>query len=224
MANTARYIIEGNLITHEEVTRTEMVTLEGLLPHLTSYVPVELAPIPDNCKYLVVKPLDNMGLQARLLVTHEPMMQRINHKNGNARSTRESVNYRLAMPYGFFWFNLSGNRVVGPTGDSIIWTPQQWGYLWSNVPFRTVATTPVWAAHLPNCWASGAVCFGSTNVQANQPLGHFVDSAVNTFWNSEFNNDLSIAYPYPSLKAWEEASARWTRTAGKAGRCGKNAA
>lgn len=205
--STARYVIEGNVITKEEIVSSQMVTLEGLLPHLTSYIPVELAPIPDNCKYLMVKPLDNMGLSARILVTHDPMMQRINHKNGNAHSSRSPVNYRLAMPYGIFWFNLSGNRVVNAIGENIMWTPQQWGYLWSNVPFTTVGQTPVWAARLPNCWSSGAVCFGSTNVQANQPLGHFINAAINTFWTSEFNNDLSVSYPYATLKDWEIASA-----------------
>jgi hypothetical protein len=93
-----------------------------------------------------------------------------------------------------------------PQSSSMIWTPQQWGYLWSNIQFSTITETPVWSAAMPNCWTNGTVCFGSTNVTANQALGRFIDAAINTFWLSEFNNDLSVRVPHGSLPAWETAS------------------
>jgi len=201
-----RYIIEGNVITQEETVNTQMGSLSDLLPRLTSYTPLDLNPLPKNIKYIRIEPRPNMELHAQVIIEHEPILQRFNYKPVQARVRADSTNYRVHLPYGFFWFDLNGSRISDPTGDQIMWRPRNWGYLWGNQPFSTLGGTQSWGAMFPNCWANGAVCFGTTSVMGNQPLGHFIDAAINTFWTTEFNTDLDNRYPYPNMSAWQEAA------------------
>lgn len=205
---SVKYIIEGSTITKVEEVSTMMVSLDGLLPGLTSYVPLELSPMPNGVKYIIIEPLEGLELRARLLVQTEPGYQRINHMDARARDHGyvEAHNYRLSIPYGLFWFEINGNRMVTPDGEQILWAPRSWGYLWMNEPYVGLDETKVWPAMFPNCWENGRVCFGSTSTPANLPLGRFVDHAINNFWTSEFNDDLERNWPYPDMPSWEDAS------------------
>lgn len=205
---TVKYIIEGNAITKVEEVSRQMVSLDGLIPGLTSYVPLELSPLPRNLKYIIIEPKEGLKLKARLLVQQDAGPVRINHMNARALDTGHipAVNRRISVPWGIFWFELDGNRMVTPEGESLLWTPTSWGYMWSNQPYNGL-DTPIWPAHFPNCWENGRVCFGSTSTPANLPLGQFIDHAINNFWTSEFNNDLERNWPYPNMEEWEEATA-----------------
>ena len=201
-----KYVIEGNTIMEVQEATRSMGSLSDLLPRLTSYLPLELNPMPHDLAYIRIIPTQNMELSAQIIVQHTPKIQRINYKNGSASSNAENSSYQLALPYGYFWFDLNGNRIIDPTGEQIMWRPRNWGYLWGKEPFATLATTTVHGAYFPNCWGNGAVCFGTTSVTGNQPLGHFVDQAINTFWTSEFNRDLDARWPYSTMRQWQEAS------------------
>jgi hypothetical protein len=205
---SVKYVIEGSTITQvEEVTR-RMVSLDGLLPGLTSYVPLELSPMPTGLKYIIIEPKEGLELSARLIVQTEPGATRINHMAARARDTGHvpAQNYRIALPWGLFWFEVNGNRLVTPEGEEILWTPRSWGYMWSPEPYTTLDETKVWGGAFPNCWDNGRVCFGSTSTPANLPLGRFIDHAVNNFWTSEFNDDLDRRWPYPDMESWQAAT------------------
>lgn len=204
---TARYVIEGNLAVRETITRSEAVPLDDMLENLTAYQPLELYPTPHNMRSLSVKPRPNMQLQAQILIGHDPMTRRITHKNCPASSVRrDPKSYQLHFPYGLFWFALHGNKLNGPTGESIVWNPQGWGYVWMKEPFRNLdqeCFTPM----MPNIFGDSRICFGANSVNGSLPVGSFIDESINTFWTSEFNQDLDIRWPYDTLEDWEAASA-----------------
>jgi hypothetical protein len=205
---SVKYVIEGNTITQVEEVSRQMVSLDGLLPGLTSYVPLELSPMPDGLKYIIIEPKEGLELAARLIVQTDPGPQRINHMDARASHSGSvpSENWRISVPYGLFWFEVNGNRMVTPEGEEILWTPANWGYMWSKDPYTDLDNTMVWPAMFPNCWENGRVCFGSTTTQANLPLGQFINAAINNFWTSEFNNDLERNWPYDNMAEWEAAT------------------
>ena len=204
-----KYVIEGSTVKKVEEYVTNMVDLDGLLPGLTSYVPLELSPMPSGLKYIIIEPKQGLELAAHLIVQAPAGPQRINYIDGRARDHGyvEPRNYRLSLPWGLFWFDIDGNRMVTPEGEQILWTPKMWGYMWSKDPYTTLDDTEVWPAMFPNCWTNGRVCFGTTSTPANLPLGAFVDHAVNNFWTSEFNNDLDRNWPYDSIQKWADDTA-----------------
>jgi hypothetical protein len=204
--NNTRYIIEGNLAIRETITRTEGVPLDKMLENLTAYQPIEIAPTPRNLRSITVRPRPNMQLAAQVIVGHDPMSRRISHKNCPARSNRHAPqSYLLHFPYGIFWFALNGNKMSGIEGERIVWSPQGWGYVWMKEPFANFDQQG-WTPQMPNIFGDSRICFGANSVNGSLPLGHFIDQSINTFWTSEFNQDLENFFPYPSLKRWEDAS------------------
>lgn len=203
---TQEYIIRGNTIERREIMASEVALLSEVLPLLTTYSPLELSPLPKGLVYIITEPpTAGQAIRVRLLVERPPGLQRILYKHGPARSTVQAESWRISIPYQFFYFTLEGSQMMTPTATNIIWSPRQWGLFWSKEPFRDLQQ-PVTNARMPNCWENGNICFGSTSVQANQSMGHFVDEAINTFWTSEFNHDLDYPWPYRTMQRWQDAS------------------
>lgn len=200
---TVRYTIQGNEVRREEYVESTAVPLGDFLGNLTSFQPFSLSPMPKNIQYISTTPSENQSeMTAKVIVQRDPHVARINFLD---RDDEDPVNYRISLPYSFFWFVLRASQIYGKTESEIIWTPLHWGLFWSNGPF-TGLDTKVTGARLPNCYPSGDICWGSTNVRANQPFGHFIDSAINTFFLSKFNQDIDFPWPYPSMYEWQSAS------------------
>jgi len=203
--STTRYIVEGNLAIRETVTRTEGVPLDKMLENLTAYQPLEILPTPRNMRSIKVSPRPGMQLRAQVIVGHDPTKRRITHKMCPASSNRRlPKSYLLQFPYGLFWFALLGNRLPGLEGDTIVWTPQGWGYIWMKEPFNNLNQLG-WAARMPNMYGDSRICFGANSINGSLPLGSYIDQSVNTFWTSEFNQDLENRWPYDTMKQWEDA-------------------
>ncbi len=186
----------------ETLTSSEAVPLDKMLENLTAYQPIELTPVPQNLRAISVKPRAGMQLQAQVLVGHDPMTRRIVHKMCAARSTARSPrSFTLPFPYGLFWFALHGNKLLNAEGDSIIWNPQGWGYVWMKEPFENLEQN-CWSPAMPNIFHDSRICFGRNSIQGSLPLGHYIDQSVNTFWTSEFNQDLEILFPFPTMDDW----------------------
>jgi len=206
--SSTRYIVEGNLAIRETVTRTEGVPLDKMLENLTAYQPLEILPTPHNMRSIKVTPRRNMELQAQVIVGHDPTKRRITHKMCPASSNRRlPKSYLLQFPYGLFWFALHGNRLPGLEGDSIVWSPQGWGYIWMKEPFHSLKQIG-WSPRMPNMFGDSRICFGANSINGSLPLGAYIDQSVNTFWTSEFNQDLENRWPYNSMKEWEDAPDR----------------
>ena len=202
---STRYIVEGNLAVRETVTRTEAVPLDKMLENLTAYQPLELSPTPHNMRSITVKPRANMQLQAQIIIGHDPMKRRISHKQCPASSNRRiAKSYNLQFPYGLFWFALHGNKLAGIEGESIVWNPRGWGYVWMKEPFVDLDQEG-WTPRMPNIFGDSRICFGHNSVNGSLPLGHYIDQSIATFWTSEFNQDLENGFPYSTLKDWENA-------------------
>ena len=200
-----KYTIEGNFIRKEEVISSEVGLVSDLLPRLTKYMPVELSPLPHGTRYIANEPRGNNGQRLWLIVERPPTLQRILYKNVPASVTEDAISYRLNLPWQFFWFVLDATVMTTRNEDQVIWSPQTWGVFWSKTPFESLETEVTWA-HMPNCWQNGTICFGSTNVRANESIGHFIDAAINTFYTSEFNKDLDYPWPHRNMREWERAA------------------
>jgi hypothetical protein len=180
--------------------------MDKMLENLTAYQPLDISPAPQNLRAMSISPRPNMQLRAQVLVGHDPMTRRITHKYCSARSNaRSPQSYELQFPYGVFWFALHGNKLSGVEGDSIVWNPRGWGYVWMKEPYENL-DQKCWVPQMPNIFGDSRICFGANSVQGTLPLGHFVDQSVNTFWTSEFNQDLENYFPYNSLTEWADAS------------------
>jgi hypothetical protein len=207
MVSQQRFILEGGLATRETFQRSEAVPLNQLLEGLTAYQPLELDPVPKNTRYMSVTPRGTNELQAQIIVANEPMTRRISYKNVPAASDRRVAHsYNLQFPYSIFWFAMNGNKLQSITGDSIVWNPQAWGYIWMKEPFTSLDQMG-WTPQMPNIYGDSRICFGANPINGSQPLGHYIDETIATFWTSEFNQDLENVWPYPSMNAWEEAPA-----------------
>lgn len=115
--------------------------------------------------------------------------------------------YRLAMPWTYMLFDLE--------------TRSQDDTRWSMTNYRayhaeeriTRLDQQVIAALLPNVDDSATICFGSTGVDANQPMCDYIDTIVNRWYVSNFNNDLvrgrMVPRPYhpaPNWLPWVQAT------------------
>jgi hypothetical protein len=192
-----------------------------MLENLTAYQPIEINPTPHNMRSVSITPRDNMQLQAQIIIGHDPMKRRITHKNCPALSQRSLPrSYNLQFPYGIFWFALHGNKLQGVEGESMVWNPRGWGYVWMKEPFVNLDQLG-WTPQMPNLFGDSRICFGANSVNGSLPLGHYIDQSIATFWTSEFNQDLDNGYPYPSLRQWEEAPdndwPNWSMFAGSGG-------
>lgn len=119
---------------------------------------------------------------------------------------RNNRRYRLAMPWTYFLFQLSSSD--GRTGS---WSLSDY-YVYHAPTRATTLQHQVIHALLPNVDSSGRICFGSTGANPNQPMADYVDSLVNNWYLSQFNNDLvsgrTIPYPFggSSWRSWVDAT------------------
>jgi len=198
-----KYTIEGDVVQKTEEIIREAVPLTEFLAGLTSYLPVSISPMPKGIVHLSVDHELSRSMTARVVVEREPAVRRINYKRGSAQSGATPRSYPIQMPYTEFFFVLKSEEMFSATGSHIIWSPKHWGVFWSKEAITSIED-PVIGARLPNCYPNGTICFGSTNVSANQSFGHFIDAAVNVFFQSEFNMDLSYPMAYESMTAWRD--------------------
>jgi hypothetical protein len=207
-----RYVIEGGVVQREEISRGAAVPLESMLSDLTSFTPLDMNHLPKGIRAIKVEPIfeRDASLSLRVLVEQEPRMRTIRHKEGSASSRRSPNPYRIQLPYVLFWSMLRGTKSITPTGERIIWAPQGWGNMWSNQPYSGWQT-PTWFPKFPNLFGDTRICFGGVRQNVDQPLGSYIDSSINGYWTSEFNNDIGWSGPVGngSMSDWEADESDW---------------
>lgn len=206
------YEIEGDLITRVTRQIEQVGRLSDLLPTLTSYKPIEVGYLPRDCSYIHITPTPQDTVEALVIVAQPPQTRRIvfNETHGPLETQRA---YALALPYHLFWFRMHGTpQVTANLAPRMLWAPRHWATLWMQRPPQNIATDQAIGAIMPNTWPDGRVCFGNNPVSANQTMGQYIDSLVNTYWTSVFNTDLAVRTPYgqsgsrANLQRWQTQS------------------
>ena len=189
---TARYVIEGDLVTREDIVRGQSVPLTEMLANLTSYQPLDLANVPKGLCALKVEPITEGDgeLYMKMLIEQEPTIRTIRYKNTSASRPGPTIPYTIRLPYVWFWMGLRGSKVTTVAGERVVWSPQGWGSLWGKEPY-TGWQTQAYLPAFPNMFDDTRICFGAVRQNADQSLANYVNGTINGYWTSEFNNDIS---------------------------------
>ena len=191
------YVIKDGFVERREVMEGGRIPLEDFIPAVTTYMPLEMSPLPDNTKYMKVQPGGSEDSVTVFIITETPPQRRDIQFN--------NTTYKISLPYERFWFVVSGTKTYTAGRQSVVYNARNWGYMWSNQPMVNLESLATWG-HLPNVYPESNVCFGMNNINAQQAFGHYVNSVINTFWSSPFNHDLSYEWPYNSMQEWQAAS------------------
>ncbi len=89
--------------------------------------------------------------------------------------------FSLAMPYSVFVIRITDNGIVDTR------------YYWNIRPLQRMSDDLL-EATLPNIHVGGQVCMGQPTISENKSV--MCDEITSTFWNSQFNGDLS--------KGWDD--------------------
>ena len=191
------YIIKDGFAERREIGAVQRIALEDFIPAVTTYMPIEMSPLPDNTKYIRMAPGASEDQIQMHLITETPPQRRDIMFEGNT--------YKISLPYERFWFVVNGQKTFTRGTQSILYNATNWGYLWANHPMVILNDIATWG-HMPNVYPESNVCFGMNNVNVQQAFGHYVNSVINTFYTSPFNHDLSYEWPYRNMRLWQEAS------------------
>lgn len=188
-------IIEGDLV---RVITTETVSearLQDLLPHIESRPPITVGLLPKSAVIFYWDESNPKAKRAAFLCEMTPGVRSANY-NGKL--------YPVSLPWTYFLFDFetAGN----PTDGHTLWTHTNSRVYWAQEQVRSM-DSEVGMALVPNCDTTGGICYGSTAVDANLPLGVRVDRLVDEFYRSQFTHDSGTGSPWSS----ETSSASWDR-------------
>ena len=185
-------------IIRQETERT--VALSEFVRGLERRVPVELPLIARSQVFTYWDETDANHKKMYILAEIAPNVRTI-HKRG-----RTLKNYRLALPWTYMWF------IAETSGDihGNNWSITNGQVFFSKVRYTRPDEKILMPAFLPNLYANGGVCWGSTGASHNQSLADQIDERVNGWYLSDFNSDLDhhVRYPYggTNFKRWVEES------------------
>lgn len=190
--------IEGDLVRVIEKTLRTETRLQDLLPHIETRVPVSLPIMPRNRTPIVhFDPRDTANMKLDIVMELPPSVRTINVNRHEA--------HRIALPWTIFYFRA---RARDGNPNTLNWTFDEWACFHSQTQI-TSPTQVVIPAMLPNVFSDGRICFGTTGVDANQPLHDRLDEIVNTWYITNFNN---IGHVRPGYMPWGGAGgdyAKW---------------
>jgi Prokaryotic E2 family D len=175
--------IEGSLIRVIDKRVTHEASIKDILPHLVQQQPVFLPSAPRTQVAAYYDPRNSHGKKIFFLCELPPQTRSI------IKSARR---YRLSMPWTFFWFSASTSDDINSTR----WSLDDY-YVFHSLRRYTGPNTRFISALLPNVYANGRICFGSTGADPNQALADRIDQLVNDWYLTRFNSDLDGERPKP---------------------------
>lgn len=185
--------ISGDLVTLYERSEAQVCKLSDLLPHLATTPTLTTPHLPRNTVFLHHDETNN---QIALVVELEPGLRHL-------KTETMAVGYKLAMPWQYFTFTLTMH-------DSNHWTFTDYFVHWSRTRVTSTTQATLVRACVPNVYADGRICFGSTAPDSNRTIAERIDTIINDFYgpNSEFNNDLGWNRPngFENFRAWAAES------------------
>lgn len=165
-------IVGGNVqFVNKSVERE--IPVEQFLAHLELTMSVDTGILPKNCFYMMRE--EDRFLYAVELPASVKKVVWLNKQTG------ERTVHMISIPYTQFYIQAKNNGMIGNM------------YLSCTKQPITNLNDPLFVAPYPNIHDSGTgrVCTGSMRVPQNAPLGAKINSIVSTFFEADFNRDLS---------------------------------
>lgn len=203
MSISEQILIEGNLVTRQQVTVMESVALDSFLSRLERRVPIVSPVLPTGTRAQVWDETDLNERQLLIMVEVEPQVINFAFDANRDGDPNTDERYRLPIPYSRFIFHCTTSN----PDDNRAWAIANYRIFWAKTKYADPAALDMIPALLPNVYPDGRICFGSTGANAAQSLAQRLDQTVNEFYISRFNSDLSIRFPV--IFDQNEYSERW---------------
>lgn len=194
--------IQGELVQVVETQVVRQIKLQDFMPLMVKEMPVTLPVLPRTAVFVHYDPTHPTQKRINFLCEVPAGIKTITKDNKHIGSKRR---YRLSFPWTYFWITAvsQGARLDSFAIDNYKCLHSREKF--SKLPgeFRV--------AFLPNIYHdSGEICFGATGAPVGS-LADQVDDIVNSFYLTEFNDDLDrseMVWPFGgnNLKNWVEAT------------------
>lgn len=196
--------IQGDLVSLVDETVVRSIALNDWLPNIERRAPIFTPVLPTGLRGMNWDPTDLSNQTLSVLIEVPPQVMSMTYDRRDGTRTRPGIEvHRLSIPFTRFAF-------IFTTADprSHNWVPSDYRVYWARSRYSNPSLADMTPALLPNVYADGRICFGTTAADANQSLADRIDSTVNGFFTSTFNSDLTIRYPngWRNWTAWEQMS------------------
>jgi hypothetical protein len=193
-----RIIIEGSLVRTEHYEPGVEARLVDLLPHIEARPPITVGLLPKSAVMFHWDESNAKNKRVQFLCEMTPGVKTSNYNN-------RALAISLPWTYFLFDFTTSGNPLDGHT----LWTHTNSRVYWAREQVTSLQSE-IGTALVPNCDTAGAICYGTTAVDANLPLGVRVDRLVDEFYRSQFTHDSGTGSPWSS-ETGEVSWDRWVK-------------
>jgi len=195
--------IEGEMVRVVERSIVSTARLADVMPRIENRPPISMFH-PRSAIWTYWNEQDPTNKYVKFLCELPPALRSI---------TKSGRRYRLAMPWTYFIFGFRTSE-DGSRGEH--WAMEEDRVFHTNQKVTSLDSR-LWTAFLPNVYTDGRICFGSTGADVAVPLSDRVDTLVNGWYLSNFNNDVHANRPHPlpfnarlplGWRAWVDATTR----------------
>lgn len=188
-------IIEGDMVRTVTTETISQVRLEDLLPRIENRPPIFVGALPKTAKFLYYD--ESNPDRKRMIVLAELEPGRRSCRYNNRR-------YDLSIPWTYWRYDFQAPNDA--RNDN--WQQVNSRVFWAREEAVNL-TSPLGKALVPNCGPEGSICYGTTAIPANIPLGPRVDRLVHSFYATTFTHDSGTGSPW----GHETRSTSWNRWA-----------
>lgn len=189
--------IEGDLVRVVERNVRSQANLADVLPHIETRIPISMPIMPRNRTPIVrFDPRDPTNMRLDMFMELPPGVRTI--------QVNRHEQVRIALPWTVFYFRITANDGNPQTQN---WAFNEWACFHSKDQLVSLDQKLI-PAMLPNVFGDGRICYGTTAVDANQPLHDRLDELVNSWYISNFNN---IGHVRGSYMPWGSAGGDYTK-------------
>ena len=188
-------IIEGDMVRTVETNIISQVRLEDLLPKIESRPAIFVGAVAKTAKFFYYD--ESNPDRKRMIVLAELEPGRRNCRYNDRR-------YDISIPWTYWRYDFQAPN----DGRNDNWQQVNSRVFWAREEATTLDSM-LGRALIPNCGPEGSICYGTTAIPANIPLGPRIDRLVHSFYATTFTHDSGTGSPWGS----ETHSATWNRWA-----------
>ncbi len=198
-----KIVIEGGMVRVYNEEPVSEARLVDLLPHIESRPPITVGLLPKSA---IIFYWDESNAKKKRAAFVCEMTPGVRSANFNDKL------YPISLPWTYFLFDFEtgGNPLDGHT----LWTHSNSRVYWAKEQVQNMDSM-VGTALVPNCDVEGGICYGTTAVDANLPLGVRVDRLVDEFYRSAFTHDSGTGSPFGGSERGAESWANWVKETAK---------
>lgn len=179
--------IEGELVRVLETTLLREARLEDVLPHIETAKPITAGMLPKSALFIHWDETDPMNRRVQLFCEQSP---------GVRTSVWNNRRFVLSIPWTYYLFDFFVKGT--PNDNTHPWALRDSRVYWAKEPVSGL-DSKIYTALVPNCDTQGGICWGSTGVQGNLPLGVRVDRTISEFYQSVFTHSNGAGSPWQSV-------------------------